>query len=130
MFGKFIITILFGISCISLSGCIGKGDGALRQNGLHSTAGDATAPTLVSGTILREDHVTPLSGVHVVLKRKMHEMVVSSAYTDHIGNFSLTGPFSRDDYTIEIDSPEYAGGKTILVEINRDNWHEIIAYKR
>ncbi|KAB0670220.1 carboxypeptidase-like regulatory domain-containing protein [Oryzomonas sagensis] len=134
MFGKFIIATLFGISCISLSGCIGKGDDALRQNAPHSPASNATAaaikPTLISGTVLREDRVTPISGVRVVLKRKTQAAVVSSADTDHIGNFSLAGPFSRDDYTIEIDSPEYAGAKTILVELNRDNWHEIIASKR
>ncbi|KAB0664090.1 hypothetical protein F6V25_14900 [Oryzomonas japonica] len=134
MFGRFIITILFGIFCISLSGCIGKGDDALRRNGPHSPASNATAaeskPTLVSGTVLREDRVTPISGVRVVLKKKTQASVVSTADTDHIGNFSLAGPFSRDDYTIEIDSPEYAGGKTILVELNRDNWHEIIVYKR
>ncbi|KAA0888983.1 carboxypeptidase-like regulatory domain-containing protein [Oryzomonas rubra] len=128
MFGKFIIATLFCISCISLSGCIGKGDDAL------SPASNATAaeikPTLISGTVLQEDRVTPISGVHVVLKRKTQASVVSTADTDHIGNFSLAGPFFRDDYTIEIDSPEYAGGKTILVELNRDNWHEIIASKR
>ncbi|QEM67444.1 hypothetical protein FO488_04335 [Geobacter sp. FeAm09] len=132
MFGKIIIAILLGISCASLSGCLHRGNVAPGPAGAAGTAAGPTAaaPTIISGTVLREDRVTPVSDVHVVLRKKTHEAPPSSAYTDHIGNFSVTEPFDRGDYSIEIDSPEYVGGKTILVEPGRDNWHEIIVYKR
>lgn len=137
---KLIIIILFGISCLSLSGCLCRGDGAFRETGdsgnktknipRPSLAVEDGKPTFVSGTVLLEDRATPLNGVHVILRKQGQAPVVANGQTDHIGNFSLTGLFSRDSYTIEVDSAEYVGGKTIMVEPNRDNWHEIIVYKR
>lgn len=140
MCGKFIIAMLFGICCLSLCGCLYRGDGVFKQIGdsdykarvslMNLVVVADGKPTYVSGTVLLEDHVTPLKGVHVILRKKDQAPVVANGQTDHIGNFSLTGLFSHDSYTIEVDSSEYAGGKTIMVEPNRDNWHEIFVNRR
>ena len=140
MFRKAIIAIMFGITCVSAGGCLCRADGVSRQAGAPGgktgadsadyVAATAGKPTGLSGTLLLEDHATPLKDVRIVLRKSGQAPVLAEAYTDLIGNFTLTGALSHNSYLVEIDSPEYAGSLTITVEPDQDNWREIIAHKR
>ena len=87
-------------------------------------------PTFVNGTVLLEDHITPLKNVHIILKKNDLRTIASNSYTDHVGAFSMSGILHNESYVIEIDSPEYLGSKEIIVKPNRENLHEIFAHKR
>lgn len=133
MFRKTIIAFLFGISCVSAGGCLHRADDVSRQAAgapAGLAASTAGKPTGLSGTILREDHATPLPGVRVVLRKSGQAPVIAETYTDIIGNFTLTEVVSGESYLVEIDSPDYAGSLTITAEPDQDNWREIIAHKR
>lgn len=123
-----------------LTSCLYRGDGAFKQIGNSDyklklnfmnffVAADGH-PTYVSGSVLREDSITPLKKVLVVLKKNNQQAIVSKAQTDHTGSFTMSGILSNDLYVIELDSPEYSGRKEIIVEPNRRNSLEIIAQKR
>ncbi len=140
MLNKIIMLTLFGVLCLSISGCLYRGDGAFKRIGdsdykarinfMNLFAVADGRPTYVRGSVLLEDRITPLKNTHIILKKKDQQAIVSNTYTDHIGNFSMSGILSNDSYTIEINSPEYLGNKEIIVEPNKNNMHEIIAHKR
>lgn len=140
MIRKFIITTFFGILYLLISGCLYRGDGVFKKIGdsdykarinfMNLFAIADGRPTYICGAVLLEDHLTPLKSVHIILKKKDQLSIVSNTHTDHTGNFNMSGILTRDSYIIEIDSPEYLGNKAIIVEPNRNNWHEIIAHKR
>jgi hypothetical protein len=137
---KFKMTILFGIICLTISGCLYRGEGVFKQvgdsdyklrvNALGLLAVADGRPTYVNGTVLLEDHITPLKNVHILLKKNDLRTIASNSYTDHVGAYNMSGILQNETYVIEIDSPEYRGSKEIMVKPNRDNLHEIIAYKR
>ena len=56
--------------------------------------------------------------------------IVSNTNTDNSGAFNMTGLYSNDYYTLEVDSPDYFAQKTIMIEPSKNNWHEIFAIKR
>lgn len=140
MIRKLIITTFFGIFYLSISGCLYRGDGVFKKIGdsdykarinlLNLFAAADGRPTYICGTVLLEDHLTPLKNAHIVLKKRAQQSIVSNTHTDPTGNFNMSGILSHDSYIIEIDSPDYLGNKVIMVEPNRNNWHEIIAHKR
>ncbi|NVN99483.1 MAG: hypothetical protein HXX17_09170 [Geobacteraceae bacterium] len=140
MIRHFTTAIIAGISCLLLTSCLYRGDGAFKQIGNSDfklklnfmnffVAADGY-PTCVSGAVLREDSITPLKNVLVILKKKNQQAVVSKAQTDHVGSFTMSGILTNDLYVIELDSAEYSGRKEIIVEPNRRNCHEIIAQRR
>lgn len=87
-------------------------------------------PTYVCGAVLLEDHITPLRNTHIILKKKNQQEIISNTNTDNSGAFNMTGLYSNDYYTLEVDSPDYFAKKTIMIEPNKNNWHEIFANKR
>lgn len=140
MIRRSTVLILSGITCLLLSGCLYRGDGSFKRMGDSDykvrlnifnlfVAADGR-PTYVGGTVLLEDHMTPLKNTRIILKTKGKETPVSNSYTDHVGRFNMSAILVDDFYDVEIDSAEYIGNKEIKVEHNRENWHEVIAHKR
>jgi hypothetical protein len=132
--------ILLGFLWLSISSCLYRGDGVFKKIGetdykaniniMNLFVAADGRPTYICGAIFSEDHVTPLKNTRIVLKKKDQPTIVSSTSSDNSGGFNMTGLFSNDYYTLEIDSPDYRGNKTIKIEPNRNNWHEIFAMKR
>jgi len=140
MLNKIIMLISFGILCLSISSCLYRGDGIFKKIGdsdyrarldfMNLVAVADGRPTYVCGYVILDNHISPVKNTHLVLKKKGQQEIVSNTYTDHIGKFSMSGILSKDSYVIEIDSLEYQGNYEIVVEPNRNNFHEIIAHKR
>jgi hypothetical protein len=137
---RIAVIIVVGISCVSINGCMYRGEGVFKQIGTSDykarlnlqnmlVAADGN-PTNITGNVVLDDMFTPLKNTLVVLRKKDQQKVITSVNTDSAGRFTLSGLFSNDDYTIEIDSREYSAFKTILVEPNRINNHEIFARKK
>jgi len=127
-------------SFVSNNGCIYRGEGVFKQIGTSDykaqlklqnmfVAADGN-PTSITGNVVLDDMVTPVKNTPVMLRKKDQRQVITTASTDSAGRFAMSGLFSNDDYTIEIDSREYSAVKTILVEPNRINNHELFARRK
>jgi hypothetical protein len=132
--------ILFGVLFVSICGCLYRGDGVFKQIGdsdykarvnilsmLVATDGN---PTNITGTVVLDDMFTPIKFTTVILKKKDQQMIVTKSITDSTGRFTMSGILANDYYTIEIDSLEFTANKTILVEPNRVNDHELFARRK
>jgi hypothetical protein len=133
------VGIVFWMLCMSGSGCMYRGEGIFKKIsdsdykarvnlGVFAVADGR--PTYVSGSVLLEDHMTPLKNTHILLRSKEQSAIVSNSYTDHVGRFSMSGILQNDSYIVEIDSQEYLGNKEIVVNANRVNSHDIFAHKK
>jgi hypothetical protein len=135
-----VITTCIGTLLLLISGCLYRGDGAFKKIGnsdykaqikvLNLFVAADGHPTLVQGSILREDRISPLKFTRVILKKKEDKSIVATEQTNHIGIFHMSAVLYQDDYIIEIDSPQYTGNKVITVEPGKKNWHELVAQKR
>jgi hypothetical protein len=134
------IVCFLGFICLSISGCLYRGDGVFKKIGNSDykakinvmnifVAADGR-PTYVCGAVLLEDRITPLRNAHIILKKKDQQAIVSNTDTDNSGTFNMTGLYSNDYYTLEVVSPDYFAKKTIMIEPNKNNWHEIFANKK
>jgi hypothetical protein len=137
---KIGIVSLVGIIYLSISGCLYRGDGVFKKIGdsdykakinvMNLFVAADGRPTCICGAVLLEDHITPLRNTHIILKKKNQQEIISNTNTDNSGAFNMTGLYSNDYYTLEVDSPDYFAKKTIMIEPNKNNWHEIFANKR
>lgn len=135
-----ISVIIIGLFSIAITGCMYRSDGVFKQIGnsdykaqvdiQHMFVAADGPPITITGTVVSNDLITPLKYMPLVLRKKNQREIITKATTDNAGRFALTGLFSSEDYTIEIDSPEYTASKTILVEPNRINSHEIFARRK
>jgi hypothetical protein len=140
MIRKVATAISLGIYCLFISGCLYRGDGIFNQIGTSNYktriqlgqvfVATGGIPSAVCGTVLLEDHITPLKYTKVLLKKSDAEAVISNEHTDHIGKFCMTGILSSDYYVIEVDSPQYIGNKVILVDPNKQGYHDIFARRK
>src|SRR5476651_1935802 len=140
MLNKFLLTMFIGFIYLSISGCLYRSDGVFKQIGdsdykvrIHFMDMFAVADgmlTGVSGIVTLEDRITPKNNIHLVLKNKKQQSIVANTYTDTAGRFLMSGTLFDDSCIIEIDSSEYFGKTEITVKLNRNNWCEIIAYKK
>ncbi len=132
--------IVLGVLYVPISGCMYRGDGVFKQIGTTDykarlnlqnmfVAADGN-PTNITGTVVLDDMFTPVKNTAVVLRKKDQPKVITTVNTDSAGRFTLSGLFSNDDYTIEIDSREYSAVKTIRVEPSRRNHHELFARRK
>jgi hypothetical protein len=131
---------LLVIICLSISGCLYRGDGVFKKIGdsdykakinvMNLFVAADGSPTYVCGAVLLEDRITPLRNAHIILKKKEHQGIISNTTTDNTGAFNMTGIYSNDYYTLEVDSSVYYAKKLIMIEPNKNNWHEIIANKK
>lgn len=131
---------LSGIIFLSISGCLYRGDGIFKQIGnsdyktkinvMNMFVAADGRPTYVCGAVLIEDRITPLRNTHIKLKKKDRQEIISNATTDNSGTFNMTGLYSEDHYVLEVDSPDYFARKVIMIEPNKNNWHEIFAHKK
>jgi hypothetical protein len=137
---RFSFLLLLIVQVCALCGCLYRGEGIFKRIGDSdykarlnfqnlAAVGDGGL-TEVSGVVLLEDHVTPLRNVAIRLTRKKEQAVVSSAQTDNVGRFSLTGILYDEPYVVEIESRQYSGSKEIIVSPNRANSHVIFVVKR
>jgi hypothetical protein len=131
---------LLGIICLSISGCLYRGDGVFKKIGdsdykakinvMNLLVAADGRPTYVCGAVLLEDRITPLRNTHIILKKKDQLEIISNTTTDNSGAINMTGLYSNDYYTLEVDSLDYFAKKTIMIEPNKNNWHEIYANKK
>lgn len=138
MFRKLFFFIWSVLFCAAAAGCLYRGDGILKKIGdsdfkaefhfMHMFVAADGRPTHVCGTVLLEDKITPVKNTRIVLKRQ-DQSVVSRGSTDHIGCFNVSAVMAEDSYTLEIDSVDYLGSKTIKVVPGKNNWHQLIAHK-
>jgi len=134
------IAVLLGFIYLSISGCLYRGNGVFKQIGdsdykakiniMNMFVAADGRPTYVCGAVLLEDHITPLRNAHIILKKKDQQEIVSDATTDNAGTFNMTGLYSNEYYTLEVDSLGYFAKKTIIIDPNKNNWHEIYANKK
>ncbi len=134
------IIFTLGIIYLSISGCLYRGDGVFKKIGdtdykakinvMNLFVAADGSPTYVCGAVLLEDHITPLRNTRIILKKKDQQAIVSNTITDNTGSFNMTGLFSKDYYTLEIDSPDYFVKKIITIEPNKNNWHDLYANKK
>lgn len=125
--------------CLAASGCLYRGEGIFKKIGgsdfkanlhfMHMFVAADGGPTHVCGIVVLDDKVTPVKNARIVLK-KQDQTVVSKGSTDHIGGFNVSAIMPEDSYTLEIDSADYLGSKTIYVKPAKNNWHELVAHKR
>jgi len=131
---------LLGIIYFAISGCLYRGDGIFKQIGASDykakinvmnmfVAADGR-PIYVCGAVLIEDRITPLRNAHIKLKKKDSQEIVSNTTTDNSGAFNMTGLYSEDFYILEVDSPDYFAKKIIMIEPNKNNWHEVFTNKK
>lgn len=137
---KFMIIILSGLTCLLISGCLVRGDGLFKKVGDSDYKARINlmdlfivadgSPTYVCGTVLLEDHITPLKNTHITLVKNNDKTIVANAYTDHTGSFVMSGIFKQDTYAFEVDSPEYLTDKEIIIEPGKNKGYEIIVHKK
>lgn len=135
-----LVTTCLCFFCLSISGCLYRGDGIFKKIGdtdykvninvMNMFVAADGRPLYVCGVVLLEDRITPLRNTHIMLKKKGQQEIISNTNTDNSGVFNMTGLYSNDYYTLEVDSPDYFAQKTIMIEPNKNNSHEIIAIKR
>lgn len=137
---RFAVICFSWFCCLMITGCLYRGDGVFKKIGNSDYKAKLSVlnvfvvadgcPTYICGAVFLEDRITPLRNAHILLIKGDQTYPVSSADTDNRGEFNMTGLYANDYYSIEIDSPDYSGKKTILVEPNKNNWHEIYATKK
>ena len=140
MIRKIAIIILVGIIYVLISGCLYRGDGVFKQIGDSDYKAKISVmnmfvvadgrPTEICGAVYLEDHFTPLRDTNIILKKNDQATIVSSTKTDNSGAFAMSGLYSNEYYTLEIDSPNYVGKKVILVELSKNNRHDLFVGKR
>lgn len=108
---------------------IGDSDYKARVNIMYLAIANGT-PTYIEGRVSTDDQITPVKFASVTLRLKDQQGIVTKTTTDNAGRFVMSGVLSNDNYQIEIDAPEYVASKTILVEPNKPNCHEIFATKK
>ncbi|BCS52526.1 hypothetical protein [Geobacter sp. SVR] len=140
MFKRMAIAMILTIFLLSMSGCLYRGDGIFKQIGdsdykaqlnfMNLFVAANSNPTYVYGAVISEDRITPVKFATVVLRKKEQQEIVTRTNSDNAGRFLMSGILSDDDYNIEIDSPEYVACKTVRIEPNRRNYHEIFVRKK